>query len=381
MSRSLHGTHQVEPSRFLRAFPFPALAVLLFLADVFFYPPTTAASSAFLAMMCVALGFAGRFPRLSSASFLILLFAGLAAPHELASIGLSALGVYAVAALWIYKGWYITAALALATYGAIHLPGPYLRAGLLELAIGAFLSILIGVSGRRFTARLRTADTELALEKERSHALLAEARQSTAQILHDTAAAHLVRAIAAQEEALATTSDPRLSLQLKDALDATRAAMTDLRFVIDASPVLSPAPDTLSGLLRDSERMLASHGIALDADVEGDLENRLDVERRTLLLTLVREGCVNVFKHAPKDSTASLIIESIDLTSRAGLELTLINEVGASTTTEASSGLGLPGLARQAAVLGARLETHVIADRWVLSARIPLARSEDEADR
>lgn len=381
MSRSLHGTHQVEPSRFLRAFPFPALAVLLFLADVFFYPPTTAASSAFLAMMCVALGFAGRFPRLSSASFLILLFAGLAAPHELASIGLSALGVYAVAALWIYKGWYITAALALATYGAIHLPGPYLRAGLLELAIGAFLSVLIGVGGRRFTARLRTADTALALEKERSHALLAEARQSTAQILHDTAAAHLVRAIAAQEEALAKTSDPRLSLQLRAALDATRAAMTDLRFVIDASPVLSPAPDTLSGLLRDSERMLASHGIALDADVEGDLENRLDVERRTLLLTLVREGCVNVFKHAPKDSTASLIIESIDLTSRAGLELTLINEVGASTTTEASSGLGLPGLARQAAVLGARLETHVIADRWVLSARIPLARSEDEADR
>lgn len=381
MSRSLHGTHQVEPSRFLRAFPFPALAVLLFLADVFFYPPTTAASSAFLAMMCVALGFAERFPRLSSASFLILLFAGLAAPHELASIGLSALGVYAVAALWIYKGWYITAALALATYGAIHLPGPYLRAGLLELAIGAFLSVLIGVGGRRFTARLRTADTALALEKERSHALLAEARQSTAQILHDTAAAHLVRAIAAQEEALAKTSDPRLSLQLRAALDATRAAMTDLRFVIDASPVLSPAPDTLSGLLRDSERMLASHGIALDADVEGDLENRLDVERRTLLLTLVREGCVNVFKHAPKDSTASLIIESIDLTSRAGLELTLINEVGASTTTEASSGLGLPGLARQAAVLGARLETHVIADRWVLSARIPLARSEDEADR
>lgn len=381
MSRSLHGTHQVEPSRFLRAFPFPALAVLLFLADVFFYPPTTAASTAFLAMMCVALGFAGRFPRLSSASFLILLFAGLAAPHELASIGLSALGVYAVAALWICKGWYIAAALALATYGAIHLPGPYLRAGLLELAIGAFLSVLIGVGGRRFTARLRTADTALALEKERSHALLAEARQSTAQILHDTAAAHLVRAIAAQEEALAKTSDPRLSLQLRAALDATRAAMTDLRFVIDASPVLSPAPDTLSGLLRDSERMLASHGIALDADVEGDLENRLDVERRTLLLTLVREGCVNVFKHAPKDSTASLIIESIDLPSRAGLELTLINEVGASTTTEASSGLGLPGLARQAAVLGARLETHVIADRWVLSARIPLARSEDEADR
>lgn len=381
MSRSLHGTHQVEPSRFLRAFPFPALAVLLFLADVFFYPPTTAASSAFLAMMCVALGFAGRFPRLSSASFLILLFAGLAAPHELASIGLSALGVYAVAALWICKGWYITAALALATYGAIHLPGPYLRAGLLELAIGAFLSVLIGVGGRRFTARLRTADTALALEKERSHALLAEARQSTAQILHDTAAAHLVRAIAAQEEALATTSDPRLSLQLRAALDATRAAMTDLRFVIDASPVPSPAPDTLSGLLRDSERMLASHGIALDADVEGDLENRLDVERRTLLLTLVREGCVNVFKHAPKDSTASLIIESIDLPSRAVLELTLINEVGASATTEASSGLGLPGLARQAAVLGARLETHVIADRWVLSARIPLARSEDEEER
>lgn len=381
MSRSLHGTHQVEPSRFLRAFPFPALAVLLFLADVFFYPPTTAASSAFLAMMCVALGFAGRFPRLSSASFLILLFAGLAAPHELASIGLSALGIYAVAALWIYKGWYIAAALALAAYGAIHLPGPYLRAGLLELAIGAFLSILIGVGGRRFTARLRTADTALALEKERSHALLAEARQSTAQILHDTAAAHLVRAIAAQEEALAKTSDPRLSLQLRAALDATRAAMTDLRFVIDASPVLSPVPDTLSVLLRDSERMLASHGIALDADVEGDLENRLDVERRTLLLTLVREGCVNVFKHAPKDSTASLIIESVDLPSRAGLELTLINEVGASATTEASSGLGLPGLARQAAVLGARLETHVIADRWVLSARIPLARSEDEADR
>lgn len=381
MSRSLHGTHQVEPSLFLRAFPFPALAVLLFLADVFFYPPTTAASSAFLAMMCVALGFAGRFPRLSSASFLILLFAGLAAPHELASIGLSALGVYAVAALWIYKGWYITAALALAAYGAIHLPGPYLRAGLLELAIGAFLSVLIGVGGRRFTARLRTADTALALEKERSHVLLAEARQSTAQILHDTAAAHLVRAIAAQEEALAKTSDPRLSLQLRAALDATRAAMTDLRFVIDASPVPSPAPDTLSGLLRDSERMLASHGIALDADVEGDLENRLDVERRALLLTLVREGCVNVFKHAPKDSTASLIIESIDLPSRAGLELTLINEVGASATTEASSGLGLPGLARQAAVLGARLETHVIADRWVLSARIPLARSEDEEER
>ena len=381
MSRSLHGTHQVEPSRFLRAFPFPALAVLLFLADAFFYPPATAASSVFLAMMCVALGFAGRFPRLSSASFLILLFAGLAAPHELASIGLSALGIYAVAALWIYKGRYIAAALALATYGAIHLPGPYLRAGLLELVIGAFLSVLIGVSGRRFTARLRTADTALALEKERSHALLAEARQSTAQILHDTAAAHLVRAIAAQEEALATTSDPRLSLQLRAALDATRAAMTDLRFVIDASPVRAPAPDTLSGLLRDSERMLASHGIALDADVEGDLENRLDVERRTLLLTLVREGCVNVFKHAPKDSTASLIIESVDLPSRAGLELTLINEVGASATTEASSGLGLPGLARQAAVLGARLETHVIADRWVLSARIPLARSEDEADR
>lgn len=257
-------------------------------------------------------------------------------------------------------------------------PGPHLRAGLLELAIGAFLSVLIGVSGRRFTARLRTADTALALEKERSHALLAEAREATAQLLHDTAAAHLIRAIAAQEQTLAATHDPRLRDYLDTSLEATRAAMRDLRVIIDAAPAPSPDPDTLRQTILDSQRLLASHAIALDTELDETLTGELSTENHALLLTLLREGCVNVFKHAPSNSTASLTLEAIDDHGTTHLDATLINEIGAPAATEASSGLGLAGLARQAAFLGAKVETHIIGTRWILSARIPLDRREDE---
>ncbi len=362
---------------------FAVLSIILGGADIVAYGHASVVSIPLLVFAGVAFALTGLFPRAGASAFLILLATLILVPGTVASVGLLCFGIYAVAALWIYKGWYISALLAIVGYGAIHIPGPYVRAGFLELAIGTFLSVLVGFGGRRFAARLRTADVALALEQERSHSMIVDARQATAQILHDTAVANLVKAIAAQEQALSIASDPHLAGQLRDALDATRTAMADLRFVIDTThaPILSPSPESLDDVVRDSERTLAIHGIVLETDIDDTLVRQLDAEERALLLTLVREGCINIFKYAPRGSTASLIVERASDDGPASIEVTLVNEIGPSGSADASNGLGLSGLARRASALGANVGAHVIAGRWVLSARIPLAHVEAEDAR
>lgn len=350
---------------------FALLAVLLTTADALLYKPTAPAWIVLLVVLGVSLAAAGGYPRAAAGTYASILMIALLLPSSVITVGVLTFGVYAIAALWIYKGWRLAAVLCLIVYSAVHIPGDYNTAAFLEILLGTALAVLLGIGSRHLSEQLWRARTQLAQEKTHALEALAEAKRSTALALHDTAAAHLVRAIAAQEEALAFVG-PQASEPLTAALGATRAAMADLRLIIDSSTSNLPLPDSLHEVLTEGMRLLSYRGIVLEPDTEADLIEDLDSETRALLLMIIREGCINVFKHGARNSTASLTVESSGSARFPGLGLTLVNVIGTDEKNEVAGGIGLAGLARRASLMGASIETHRIEERWLLSAGIPL---------
>lgn len=211
------------------------------------------------------------------------------------------------------------------------------------IAIAGLMTFVVleMLRGNHELAAARARVAELAAENERIR---------IARDLHDllghsltaiTVKAGLARRLGASDPAAATAQIAEVEELARQSLADVRAAVSGYRDV------------TLAGELARGRELLRAAGIAADLPVAADVA---DADRSELLGWAVREGLVNVVRHARASRCAVRL-------SSGGVEIT-DNGVGA----PASAGNGLSGLAERITAAGGTVDAGpAAAGGWRLS--------------
>lgn len=237
--------------------------------------------------------------------------------------------------------------------------------------IFAVVSGAVGYALRLAFARGRRLEVELAEKAEQERQAVLAERRWIAGELHDSIAHHLT-VVSLHVQML---DDDRASASSQEAIRiAARKAMTDLRFVIDLADdgprsAGMPAGDLAASIDEAAEEFESAGHIVLRSGDPSD--ERIPRAAEIILARIMRESATNALKYAgPGEIAIDLDVtdESASLTVSSPLSATPRRELSSSRT----------GIGRMAErVLGASgtFDAGEIDGRWVVSARLPIARA------
>lgn len=253
-------------------------------------------------------------------------------------------------------------------------------------------SVALALGVALLTGYLRAMD-------RRRNAAVSEARRTQrlglASDLHDFAA-HDVNAMVVQAQAaqLVAEQDPqqalaalrrieRAGLHALASMDQTVAALRaehppgSVPDGADFAPVagIGDVPALV-------ERYAAAGPTAVELDMTPDLADGLGHDTSSTAYRVMVEALTNVRRHAPSAHAVTISIRAVDNTTAPSLVVTIVNDMGQSPprtgAREKRGGHGLNGLVDRITALGGTLEAGPAdrqADRWRVSAVIPLSRS------
>lgn len=236
--------------------------------------------------------------------------------------------------------------------------------------VGAAVSGAVGYALRLAFARGRTLEVQLAEKAEQERQAVLAERRWIAGELHDSIAHHLT-VVSLHVQML---DDDRASASSQEAIRiAARKAMTDLRFVIDLADdgprsTGMPSGDLTASIDEAKEEFeSAGHSVLLSGD---PADERIPRAAEIILARIMRESATNALKYAGQGEI------EIDLdVSDESATLTVTSPLSATPRRELSS--SRTGIGRMAErVLGASgtFDAGEIGGRWVVSARLPIAR-------
>ncbi|WP_120494241.1 sensor histidine kinase [Microbacterium phyllosphaerae] len=264
-----------------------------------------------------------------------------------------------------YAGVFLLAT-ALVAFGETSTPinlGIYLITATVAGAVGFALRIAF--------ARGRTLEVQLAEKAEQERQAVLAERRWIAGELHDSIAHHLT-VVSLHVQML---DDDRTSTDSQEAIRiAARKAMTDLRFVIDLADDGPRSEGMPTGDLAASideakqEFESAGHSVLLDGD---PADERIPRAAEIIFARIMRESATNILKYAGQGEIEIRLDVDDDMarmTVSSPLSVTPRRELSSSRT----------GIGRMAErVLGASGEFSAgeVDGRWVVAARLPIARS------
>lgn len=297
---------------------------------------------------------------------------GILAPQEYASIGISAHAIHIVCADWIARKWIGESIIAMFLVDAailltISSEDASSMTALLTIAWAAsFISGLLFNRARHERQHLARKVTDLEDEFRRT-------RHDLSVRLHDSAAAELTKVILLSEELTQSTVDAGVRAQSEAITCHGRTALATIRDIIRFNTPQQSTPPSLSSTIAAFTRLLDSRGVALSVDMPENADAALSYPSRDFLCLAIREGCLNICKYAPRDSTAFLTIEQLD---DDAVDCTLSNIVGSSHHRSAhadpmSGGFGLRSLHESAELIGADIRYGQSGSRWFLTVSIP----------
>ena len=280
------------------------------------------------------------------------------------------LGLYAVVALWISKGWLAASVVALVLTGATEIIfSGTPAASAVAVATGTAFAVPVGFL-------LRHSATRIMRERQRSERYRAQAEvtletvsKELAVYLHNSVMRDLV-GIALLSRAANEGSDeyPRFSRIQDLSLDA----MSKVRELGDSFPTSRVGDGkTLTHVLEECQALLASRRIRLHVDIAALKRAKLSNAAQSTLNVALLEATTNILKFAPQGTTATILSSMED-----GLVSVVIsNDLGDSTVNPGplSGGLGLTSLSAELSRLGRDLYYWVAGKRWVLTLYLPLA--------
>jgi len=311
-------------------------------------------------------------------------------PDNTINSSLMFLGIFAVAADWISRDWWLAAVLALLIPQTTQLAASdQLMADSRGVVLGSSIAIVGGFLLRHFEHRAHlqeqrraaaeqeraTAEEErIAAEEALELAVQAqkEIRQDLAATLHDTLAADLVR-IALSSHSLATTIDnSEVAETARELENASRSTLQHLRAVIATTKVQhikGPEP-TIASVIKECSLMLSRRNIKISSKFPENLDARCSTDLKKNIALIIQESSMNILKYGKADSGASI---SIETSGEAAIDIMIANECTTEHIEdhgEISSGFGLENLSNRIINTGGFLEASRRGDRWVLVAHL-----------
>ena len=303
-------------------------------------------------------------------------------PDNTINSSLMFLGIFAVAADWISRDWWISAVLALLVPQTTQLAASnQLVADSFGMVLGSSIAIVGGLLLRHFEHRVHLQEQRrAAAEHERAAAEEAlklavqaqkEIRQDLAATLHDTLAADLVRIALSSHSLAAMINNSEVAETAQELEEASRATLRDLRTLITTtrSPQQEKAVTTAS-VIQTCQTMLSGRNIKLSPDFPETLDASCSDDLKKNIALIIQESAMNILKYGKDGSEASI---SIEVSGEAAIDLMIVNECATERIEdqgEIAGGFGLDSLAARIANTGGFLEANQKEDRWVLVAHL-----------
>ena len=303
-------------------------------------------------------------------------------PDNTINSSLMFLGIFAVAADWISRDWWISAVLALLVPQTTQLAASdQLMADSRGVVLGSSIAIVGGLLLRHFEHRVHLQEQRrAAAEHERAAAEEAlklavqaqkEIRQDLAATLHDTLAADLVRIALSSHSLAAMINNSEVAETAQELEEASRATLRDLRTLITTTR--SPQQDkavTTASVIQTCQTMLSGRNIKLSPDFPETLDASCSDDLKKNIALIIQESAMNILKYGKDGSEASI---SIEVSGEGAIDLMIVNECATERIEdqgEIAGGFGLDSLAARIANTGGFLEANQKEDRWVLVAHL-----------
>lgn len=285
--------------------------------------------------------------------------------------GILYFGMVAVIVLWITRGWYLFAVFA---YVISHIPATFTAntalQGYLRYVLFEFFCILIlGSISRAFVLKI----AKLRERVERLRRMLDEQenriRIQLASELHDYVAKDLAVISTIAQENQGTTIEAAAQDSWSAVVTVAQRAGAKLRMLISGTKTSFTPADIVEAIDQGSF-ILRQRQIRLKQIYDkGELKSLNDIQAR-LLVMLLREGLVNIFKYSPANSRAKLQITKNQQNSFFVLMENFIAPESRVNKTN-SSEFGLRNLNYIFAKEGAILVKEDFETTWMLVAELP----------
>lgn len=326
---------------------------------------------AFEALFAISLALTGMFPVTGGLLYVLLyaIFSSFSILNK--PTGMLYFGMVAVIVLWITRGWYLFAVFA---YVISHIPASFTAntalQGYLRYVLFEFFCILVfGSISRVFVLKIAKFRERV----ERLCRMLDEQenriRIQLASELHDYVSKDLAVISTIAQENQGTTIEAARRDSWSAVATAAQRAGVKLRMLISGTKTSFTPADIVEAIDQGSF-MLRQRQIRLKQIYDkGDFTSLNDTQAR-LLVMLLREGLVNIFKYSPANSRAKLQITRNQQNSIFVLmENTIAPESKVGKTN--SSEFGLRNLNYIFAKEGAILVKEDFETTWMLVAELP----------
>lgn len=356
---------------------FAVIAGILLLIEVLVSRGSDTLNLEWLVVGYRSLALTGWLPGPCGAVYLVFTLVGIVLPSDLLHASVPMLGVYAVAADWISRRWYLPASTGLVlleTAQILESPAPQLE------VVGALLgmSLATAVGLRVQWSQARVADLEIRAEASRQEAQRAHqiVRDEIAATLHDTVAADLTRVIVTAQSMVRRAPDAGSAMEAGALEEVARDALVHLRALMNTTlSGQASSPQSLEDVVATCRTMLGARGVILDAEPLTIFEQACPLRQLSMLALVLREGSTNALKYARAGSTVGL---SFERSEDGSIGLTMVNDIDVVDDIASdvlSGGFGLRNLSTRIALEGGRMHFGSNAGRWMLAAVIPRAPS------
>lgn len=388
----------------VRRYAFVGFALLVMLLEVAAGLPGDAGvlnlTWALAASACLAL--TGWLPATGGVLFGIVALVGILAPGDAVVATFPLIGVYAVAADWISRTWFVPAGfLLLAVQGVTAAASPNLAAVVVETVLGTVFAVTVGLSvrwnkDRVVTLRRQAEESRRAAEQARS-----TVQADLAGALQDTVTQDLIRIIVTSQSIARLSPDRQTAEEVDQLGDLARDAIRHLRALTgangaagggtggtgtagspegdatDAAAALpgQTATESLGEVVGTCRAMLAGRGITLGTRVPATVESRMSPGQVTLAALAVREGATNIFSYGRTDSVAQLMVQTSGSPDAGdAVELTMVNDIDPAAQDAhraMAGGYGLDNLSERVAAAGGAVRFGSSGSTWVLTVELP----------
>ncbi|MCI7551401.1 MAG: histidine kinase [Actinomycetaceae bacterium] len=265
---------------------------------------------------------------------------------------------------WVMRSWIMPAlavilfnGLASATLSA----SPALH--IFSSVLAAAIILGTGMALRWHNARRVTADEA----RKRSEEATARIREELARKLHDSTAKDLAHVFVLAQDI--SSRHPDLAEEMRPLFHAASQASNKIRTMIISSDAMT-GPIALQEVIDDVKRMLMTRRITLDTVYPHKVDDTLNDDQRRIAALVLRECASNIFKYAPSESHADLVIDADTHTGL--LTISLSNEVAARPDRSAiSTGYGLTNLHNMIREVQGTIECVDLRQRWITYITIP----------
>lgn len=325
----------------------------------------------FETVFAISLALTGIFPIISGSCYVFLYAVSSSVPMFNKPTGVLYLGMIVVMSLWIAKGWYLFAFIA---YVLSHIPAlftanDFLSDYLYYILFEFFCIVIVGSVARIYVLRV----AKLNMKLEGLYRLLDE-QENRIKIqiiseLHDYVAKDLSLISTIAQENCEVFKESSAKGTWDTVANAAQHAGDELRMLISTTKTNFTAAD-IKDVITEGKHMLQQRRIRLRESYDFEDFNFLSESQMKLLVMLLREGMLNIFKYSKPNCSAELQITKNPQNSIFVLMKNTIS-LESKINKQNSSEFGLRNLNYVFAKEGALLFKENFETTWLLGAELP----------